>query len=74
MERRGISSPKECQILKFGIMIKKENREIVKNLFSKILNNRFLKLDFDYNYRFGMQIDKLLMKVNKRYKKEFLNN
>lgn len=72
MERRGISVPKECQILKFGMMLKRENREKSINIFSKLLNKRFLKLDFDYNYRFGIQLDNLILKVNKRYKNEFL--
>jgi hypothetical protein len=68
--RQGIES-NNCEVVKFGIQLKTKNREAIINMFRKLLNDRFLRIDYDFGYRRGFQLDKLIYKINKRYKKEF---
>ncbi len=73
MEYFNIRSEANYPIVKLGIQLKKENQPKIVELFAKLLNKneKWFKFDFDTYYHSRINLDKLIVKINKRHKIEF---
>lgn len=60
-------------VIKLGISLNYENREKVKGLFANLLgkSERWFRMDFDSYGKKERNLDKMIVKINRRYRKEF---